>query len=117
MAPPNKSAPAPRSDARFDYLDRLPANVPPVEHPLWAAHPSDAGGPAEATYYFPIEVMPSGQPNATGVFFPTGFKFPGTINVIVYFHGHKKKADSTVFCVRIKEPGCREQAHPLKSCW
>ena len=39
MAPQNKSVPAPRSDARFDYLDRLPANVPPVEHPLSAEHP------------------------------------------------------------------------------
>lgn len=96
MAPPNKSAPAPYQDPRFDYLDRLPSNVPPVEHPLWAEHPSDVGGPAEATYYFPIEVMPSGQPNATGVFFPAGFKFPGTINVIVYFHGHKKKEFTTI---------------------
>ena len=26
----------------------------------------DAGGPAEATYYFPIEVMPERTPNATG---------------------------------------------------
>ena len=90
------SGPAPRKDARFDYLDRLPANVPPVEHPLWAAHPSDAGGPAEATYYFPIEVMPPGEPNATGVFFPSGYGFPGKINVIVYFHGHKKNEFTTI---------------------
>lgn len=96
MAPPIKSGPAPRKDARFDYLDRLPANVPPVEHPLWAAHPSDAGGPAEATYYFPIEVMPPGEPNATGVFFPSGYGFPGKINVIVYFHGHKKNEFTTI---------------------
>jgi hypothetical protein len=85
-----------RTDARFDYLNRLPDNVPPVEHPFWPDHPSDAGGPAEATYYFPIEVMPKGQPNATGVFFPSGFNFPDKLNVIVYFHGHKKGEFKTV---------------------
>jgi hypothetical protein len=91
-----KTASAPRADERFDYLDKLPANVPPIEHPLWAAHPSDPGGPAEVTYYFPIEVMPSGQDNATGVFFPAGFTFPDEINVILYFHGHKKGEFKTI---------------------
>jgi hypothetical protein len=96
MAPANKPAPAPRIDARFDYVDRLPRNVPPVEHPFSASNPSDAGGPAEATYYFPIEVMPTGQDNATGVFFPAGFRFPGKINVILYFHGHKAGEFKTI---------------------
>jgi hypothetical protein len=43
-------------------------------------------GPAEVTYYFPI---PFDKCNPTGVFFPAGYGFPGTINVILYFHGHK----------------------------
>ena len=97
MAPQKQSAkPAPRHDERFDYLDKLPAKVPPIEHPLWADHPSDFGGPAEVTYYFPIEVMPTGQDNATGVFFPKDFSFPGEINVILYFHGHKAKEFKTI---------------------
>jgi hypothetical protein len=99
MAPPKqpaKPAPTPRTDARFDYVDKLPINVPPIEQPLSAEHPSDVGGPAEATYYFPIEVMPNGQDNATGVFFPAGFQFPDKINVILYFHGHKAKEFKTI---------------------
>jgi hypothetical protein len=90
------AAPTSRVDARFDYLDRLPSNVPPIEHPLWAESPSDFGGPAEATYYFPIEVMPRDQANATGVFFPSGFGFPCEIDVILYFHGHKAKEFKTI---------------------
>ncbi|SIO57612.1 hypothetical protein SAMN05444166_5444 [Singulisphaera sp. GP187] len=96
MAPLKKPAPTPRTNSRFDYVDKLPSNVPPIEHPFSASSPSDFGGPAEATYYFPIEVMPNSQDNATGVFFPAGFKFPDKINVILYFHGHKKDEFKTI---------------------
>lgn len=93
---PGNTARSPRIDARFDYINQLPYNVPPIEHPLTASNPSDFAGPAEATYYFPIEVMPKGQDNATGVFFPSGFKFPDKFNVIVYFHGHKAGEFKTI---------------------
>lgn len=95
MAPQRKPA-TPRTDARFDYVNALPRNVPPIEQPFSASSPSDFAGPAEATYYFPIEVMPQGHDNATGVFFPAGFKFPDTINVILYFHGHKAGEFKTI---------------------
>src|SRR4051812_26679372 len=99
MAPQNQQAkPAPtlRHDARFDYVDKLPPKVPPIEHPFSAASPSDFAGPAEATYYFPIEVLPRSQGNATGVFFPAGFAFPAEIDVILYFHGHKAGEFKTI---------------------
>jgi hypothetical protein len=96
MALPKKPAPTPRTDARFDYVDKLPKNVPPIEHPFSASSPSDFAGPAEATYYFPIDVMPKGQANATGVFFSAGFKFPDKLNVILYFHGHKAGEFKTI---------------------
>lgn len=98
MAPqkkPTKAAPTPRTDARFDYVDKLPGSVPPIEHPFSASRPSDFAGPAEATYYFPIPVMPTGD-NATGVFFPRGFGFPDMLNVILYFHGHKAGEFKTI---------------------
>jgi hypothetical protein len=91
-----KPAPTLHTDARFDYADRLPKNVPPIEHPFSVSCPSDFAGPAEVTYYFPIEVMPPGHDNATGVFFPAGFQFPGKLNVILYFHGHKAAEFKTI---------------------
>jgi hypothetical protein len=93
---PARPAPTARHDDRFDYLDKLPSNVPPIEHPLSVERPSDFAGPAEATYYFPIAVLPRGQDNATGVFFPAGFAFPAEIDVILYFHGHKAGEFNTI---------------------
>src|SRR5262245_62445068 len=76
-----------RTDVRFDYVDKLPANVPPVEKQPTSLFPFPPPvGPAEATYYFPI---PLDKCSPTGVFFPAGYGFPCTMNVIVYFHGHK----------------------------
>ncbi len=76
----------PRTDVRFDFVDKLPPGVPPLEQPPTSMFPFQNFGPGEATYYFPI---PLAQCNPTGVFFPTGLGFPSKINVILYFHGHK----------------------------
>lgn len=93
MAPPKKPV---RTDVRFDFVDQLPNKVPPLEQQPTSLFPFPPPvGPAEATYYFPIPVMPSGN-NATGVFFPSGFAFPNKINVILYFHGHKAGEFSTI---------------------
>jgi len=75
-----------RTDVRFDFVDKLPAGVPPVELPPTSMFPFQNFGPAEATYYFPI---PLDKCSPTGVFFPQGFPFPDKFNVILYFHGHK----------------------------
>jgi len=81
--PPKK----PRTDVRFDFVDKLPASVPPIEQPPTSMFPYPPPiGPGTATYYFPI---PKEGCNPTGVFFPSGFSFTSPINVIVYFHGHK----------------------------
>ena len=78
------------SDPRLDYVGQLPCGVPPLQRPSSAPVPAraraDEVGPAEATYYFPI---PLPACNPTGVFFPAGFSFPPTIDVILYFHGFK----------------------------
>jgi hypothetical protein len=68
-----------QTDVRYDYVDTLPPGIPPVEK-----EPT-SDGPGEATYYFPV---PLDGCNPTGVFFPTGYSFPCTMNVILYFHGH-----------------------------
>lgn len=91
MGDPRKPAtrapqPPPRTDVRFDFVDKLPAGVPPVEYPPTSMFPFQVLGPGTATYYFPI---PLDRCNPTGVFFPEGFRFPDKINVILYFHGHK----------------------------
>src|SRR5262249_37191194 len=103
MAPskqPALPAPPTKYNPRYDYADKLPKNVPPIELPwgsmaraayLYAGQSQNylyPVGPGDATYYFPVKVMPNG-PNATGVFFPDGYKYPDTIDVIIYFHGHK----------------------------
>jgi hypothetical protein len=85
-----------RTDPRFDYVNLLPNNVPPIEVPFSVSTLSDFSGPGEATYYFPIDVKAPGQRNATGVFFPSGFTFAGRINVILYFHGHKAGEFKTI---------------------
>ncbi|MDS4021843.1 MAG: hypothetical protein RKR03_15295 [Candidatus Competibacter sp.] len=96
MAPPKKPAPPARTDVRFDFVDKLPNNVPPLEQQPTSLFPFPPPvGPAEATYYFPIRVMSKGD-NATGIFFPSGFKFPNKIDVILYFHGHKAGEFSTI---------------------
>ena len=96
MTDPKKSAPPARTDVRFDFVDKLPKNVPPIEQQPISLFPFPPPvGPAEATYYFPIQVMPKGN-NATGVFFPSGFNFPNKINIILYFHGHKAGEFSTI---------------------
>lgn len=84
-----------RVDARFPYVRELPPQVPPIEDPS-STFPSDMGGTDLVTYYFPIKVMPAGQPNATGVFFPRGFRFSDDLNVILYFHGHKAGEFTTI---------------------
>jgi hypothetical protein len=77
-----------RTDVRFDYVDKLPCGVPAVEKQPTSLFPFPPPvGPAEATYYFPI---PQENNRVTGVFFPAGFSFPDTIDVILYFHGFKK---------------------------
>lgn len=87
MGDPRKAQkPAPRTDVRFDFVDKLPPTVPPLEVPPTSMFPFQNSGPAEATYYFPI---PLDKCNPTGVFFPAGFNFPDTFNVVLYFHGHK----------------------------
>ncbi len=78
---------AARTDIRFDYVDQLPNDVPPIEQQPTSLFPFPPPvGPAEATYYFPI---PLDKCSPTGVFFPSGYLFPSKIDVIVYFHGHK----------------------------
>src|SRR4051794_6799337 len=78
-----------RTDVRFDFVDQLPSNVPPIEQQPTSMFPFPPPvGPGLATYYFPIKVMKKGD-NATGVFFPAHFNFTDKINVILYFHGHK----------------------------
>lgn len=90
----SKSNPPTRSDVRFDFVDKLPANVPPVEQQPTSMFPFPPPvGPASATYYFPI---PMEGCNPTGVFFPSSFQFPCTMNVIVYFHGHKGGGFKTI---------------------
>ncbi len=73
---------------RFDYVDKLPCGVPPVEKPPTSFFPFQTFGPAEATYYFPIS-LENNRP--TGVFFPDVFSFPDTIDVILFLHGFKKE--------------------------
>lgn len=90
----SKPQPPQRSEVRFDFVDQLPANVPPVEQQATSVLPDPPPvGPAQATYYFPI---PLEGCNPTGVFFPSGFQFPGTMNVILYFHGHKGSEFKTI---------------------
>jgi len=88
MSDPRKSTcDKPRTDVRFDFVNRLPCGVPPVEKPPSSLFPFPPPvGPGEASYYFPID-MPACNP--TGVFFPAGSTFPATLNVILYFHGFK----------------------------
>ena len=83
-----------RSDVRFDFVDRLPGNVPPVEQPPTSMFPFPPPvGPADATYYFPL---PLEGCCPTGVFFPDGYGYPDKINVIIYFHGHKAGEFETI---------------------
>lgn len=63
----------------------LPAGVPEKEIP-----PSY---PGDVTYYFPINLGGAtgyGKGSATGVFFPKGYGYPSTIDVILFFHGNKQ---------------------------
>ncbi len=84
MAPKNPSRT--EKDAQFDFADKLPAGVPPLEQPLTPGS-SRPNGPASATFYFPVSLD---KCSPTGVFFPAGYSFPATMNVILYFHGHKQ---------------------------
>jgi hypothetical protein len=94
MGGTKKAQPAKRTDVRFDFVDKLPANVPPVELPPTSMFPYPPPiGPGTATYYFPID-MDKVAP--AGVFFPAGYSFPGTMNVILYFHGHKQGDFKTI---------------------
>jgi len=92
------TVPPPRTDVRFDYVDKLPPGVPPVELPPTSMFPYPPPiGPGTATYYFPLNLgLPDGNGNATGVFFPSGFAFPDKFNVILYFHGHKQGDFKTI---------------------
>jgi hypothetical protein len=78
----------PRTDVRFDFVDKLPSGVPPVEKQPTSLFPFPPPvGPAEATYYFPITALKKCNP--TGVFFPYGYHFTPVIDVILFFHGFK----------------------------
>src|SRR5262249_24780466 len=84
--PPN---PPERTDVRFDFVDKLPTNVPPLEQQPTSLFPFPPPvGPNEATSYFPIPSMPKGD-NPTAVFFPWKYPFPDKINLTLYFHGPK----------------------------
>lgn len=79
MSTQSQTKPPARTDVRFDYVDKLPPGVPPVEKQPTSLFPFPPPvGPAEATYYFPI---PLEGCNPTGVFFPIGYSFPCTMNV------------------------------------
>jgi hypothetical protein len=78
----------PRTDVRFDFVDKLPASVPPLEKQPTSLFPFPPPvGPNEATYYFPITALKKCNP--TGVFFPANYHFHPVIDVILFFHGFK----------------------------
>jgi len=70
-----------------DYSSKLPRGVPPVERAPTSLFPYQVIGPADATWYFPIE-LPGTSP--TGVFLPQGFSYGSQVDVILYFHGNKR---------------------------
>jgi hypothetical protein len=97
MGDPKKartSAKPPSSAIGFDYRGKLPNGVPPVELPPTSMFPYQPKiGPGTATYYFPINMS---KVSPTGVFFPANYAFPSTMNVILYFHGHKQGDFKTI---------------------
>jgi hypothetical protein len=52
-------------------------------------------GPADTTWYFPIDVGVKGF-KATGVFIPQGFAYAEMVDVILYFHGNKQGDFQTI---------------------
>lgn len=70
-----------------DYSSKLPAGVPPVQRAPTSMFPYQVIGPADTTWYFPID-LPGTSP--TGVFIPQGFAYGAQVDVILYFHGNKR---------------------------
>lgn len=80
-------------DLPQDYSDKLPRGVPAAERPATSMFPFQTPGPADVTWYFPL---PLDATNPTGVFFPQGFSYGREVDVILYFHGNKDGAFSTI---------------------
>jgi hypothetical protein len=74
-------------DLPENYSDRLSRRVPAIERPSTSDIPCQFPGPAEVTWYFPIDLP---QTNPTGVFIPRGFSYAPEIDVILFFHGNKQ---------------------------
>ena len=70
-----------------DYSSKLPKGVPPVERAPTSMAPFQVIGPADTTWYFPLD-LPGTSP--TGVFIPQGFGYQSEVDVILYFHGNKR---------------------------
>lgn len=77
-----------------DYSSKLPKGVPPVERAPTSMFPSQVIGPADTTWYFPID-LPGASP--TGVFIPQGFGYQSEVDVILYFHGNKRGEFNTIY--------------------
>jgi hypothetical protein len=76
-----------------DYSSKLPRGVPPVERAPTSLFPYQVIGPADTTWYFPIDLPGT---NPTGVFIPQGFAYGSQVDVILFFHGNKRGEFSTV---------------------
>jgi hypothetical protein len=76
-----------------DYSSKLPKGVPPVERAATSLFPYQVIGPADTTWYFPID-LPGTSP--TGVFIPQGFAYGSQVDVILFFHGNKRGEFTTI---------------------
>jgi len=77
-----------------DYSKQLSRGVPPVERAPTSLFPFQSIGPADVTWYFPIDVGTGFK--ATGVFIPQKFNYAEQVDVILYFHGSKLKEFQTI---------------------
>ena len=78
-----------------DYSKQLGRGVPPVEGAATTLFPKPGKGPADRTWYFPIDVGVKGF-KTTGVFIPQGFGYAQEVDVILYFHGNKQGDFKTI---------------------
>lgn len=78
-----------------DYSKQLPRGVPPVERAPTSMFPYQKLGPADTTWYFPIDVGLR-KFKVTGVFVPKNFTYSETVDIILYFHGNKLGEFSTI---------------------
>ncbi len=85
----------PTSNQPPDYSKQLGRGVPPVEGAATTLFPKPGKGPADRTWYFPIDVGVKGF-KTTGVFIPQGFGSAQEVNVILYFHGNKQGDFKTI---------------------